>query len=214
MSRTLYFADLESLRRDLIDMGETTMMLFDEAVLALTEPSTKPTLRAGELEAKTDDQHRMIHDRCLNLITLQAPVARDACLITGILDAIVDLELIGDYCYEMVTLLASRRDRMPSQIAVRVREVAGGVRGVLEAAIDCWRRGALKSSGSRGAPAIKADCGALYEMVSRSIAGPGDSMVYVDTMMVCRNLERILRHTLCVADLAPNAPPTEVARAH
>jgi len=28
-------------------------------------------------------------------------VARDASLVTGVLDAIVDLELIGDYAYEV-----------------------------------------------------------------------------------------------------------------
>ena len=40
----------------------------------------------------------------MSVITLQAPVARDARLVTGVLDATVDLELIGDYAYEMVTL--------------------------------------------------------------------------------------------------------------
>ena len=46
-------------------------------------------LTASELEARTDHQHRLIYDQCLNLITLQAPVARDARFVTGVLDAIV-----------------------------------------------------------------------------------------------------------------------------
>ena len=62
--------------------------------------------KASELEAQTDHQHRLIHDQCLNLITLQAPVVRDARLVTGVLDAIVDLELIGDYANETVTRCA------------------------------------------------------------------------------------------------------------
>jgi phosphate uptake regulator len=60
-----------------------------------------PSARASELEAQTDHQHRLIHHQCLNLITLQA---KDARLVTGVLDTIVDLELIGDYAYEIVTL--------------------------------------------------------------------------------------------------------------
>jgi len=48
----------------------------------------------------------------VNRITM---VARDARLITGALDAIVDLKLIGDYAYEMVGLGSVKQCRPPSQ---------------------------------------------------------------------------------------------------
>ena len=44
---------------------------------------------------------------------LQAPVASDARLVTGVLDATVDLELIGDYAYEIVTLTSGIHGRPP-----------------------------------------------------------------------------------------------------
>jgi phosphate uptake regulator len=72
-------------------MGGTTLSLLAEALSAIPYPRPGPSVRAGELEAQTDHQHRLIHDQCLNLIALQAPVARDARLVTGVLDAIVDL---------------------------------------------------------------------------------------------------------------------------
>jgi phosphate uptake regulator len=72
-------------------MGETTLTLFDEAVSIVSEPNPDSVMKAGRLKAKTDDQHRLVHDQCLRLITLQAPVARDARFVTGVLDAIVDL---------------------------------------------------------------------------------------------------------------------------
>src|SRR5580704_8899396 len=104
MMRTRYAGELASVRQNLIAMGETTIALLAEGLRAVADPSPECAEKASELEARTDHQHRLIHDQCLNLITLQAPVARDARLITGALDAIVDLELIGDYAYEIVLL--------------------------------------------------------------------------------------------------------------
>jgi len=91
-------------------MGEATIALLAKQRAQLRE-ATRIHERASELEAKTDHQMRTIHDECLSLITLQAPVARDCGLITGILDAIVDLELIGDYAYEIVTISVSIKQR-------------------------------------------------------------------------------------------------------
>ena len=84
-------------------MGETAVSLLAEALRAIVQPNPASLERASELESQTDHQHRLIHDQCLSLITRQAPVARDARLVTGVLDAIVDLELIGDYAYEIAT---------------------------------------------------------------------------------------------------------------
>jgi phosphate uptake regulator len=72
MMRTHYVSELESVRQNLIQMGETTISLLSEAINALADPSSGPFVRASELEAQTDHQHRLIHDQCLHLITLQA----------------------------------------------------------------------------------------------------------------------------------------------
>jgi phosphate transport system protein len=140
MTRTRYAGELESVRQNLIAMGETTIALLSEALCAVAEPNPGCAEKASELEAQTDHQHRLIHDQCLNLITLQSPVARDARLITGALDAIVDLELIGDYAYEMVGLSSAKLGRLPSQILNQISEIGAKIAEILSAAIDSWRR--------------------------------------------------------------------------
>ena len=209
MLRTHYVSELESVRRNLIQMGETTISLLSEAINAVADPSSGPFVRASELEAQTDHQHRLIHDQCLHLITLQAPVASDARLVTAVLDAIVDLELIGDYAYEIVTLSSSMKHRPPSQIANQMSEVGATVRTSLTTAIESWRTGdrdqALSVQPQEAA--IRADCATLYEKLSQLVSTPGAGTVYVDLMLICRHLERILRHAVCVADQAAGASP-------
>ena len=211
MSRTHYRAELESVRRNLVEMGETTLALFDEAAGTVSEPNPDRAAKASELEARTDHQHRLIHDQCLSLITLQAPVARDARFVTGALDAIVDLELIGDYSYEIVTLASAIRKRPPSQVLLQVSDAAAKVREVLAVAIDAWRSedASLSTSIRPQEPAIRAECGALYEKLAQLTSKTGEATTYVDLMLITRHFERILRHAVCVAAQANEAAPFE-----
>lgn len=214
MSRTHYVEELESVRRNLIQMGETTETLLREALRAVTESNPPNLSKASELEAQTDHQHRVIHDQCLTLITRQAPVARDARLVTGVLDAIVDLELIGDYAYEIVTLSSSMKTRPASQILAQVQRVGGKIQEILATAIDVWRdrEGVPVRFVRPEESAIRAECGALYEKLSQLTSSPGDTAAYVDLMVISRHLERILRHAVCVADEAASAAPADQAR--
>jgi phosphate transport system protein len=195
----------------LIQMGETAVSLLGEALHTVADPNPASAARASELEAQTDHQHRLIHDQCLSLITLQAPVAGDARLITGVLDAIVDLELIGDYAYEIVMLGSSVRRRPPSQVLPQISDVGAKIRESLVAAIDGWRSGgrALALSVRPREASIRADCGTLYEKLSQLTSTPGYAATYVDLMLISRHLERILRHAVCVADQAAEAAPLE-----
>ena len=207
MMRARYAGELESVRQNLIAMGETTIALLAEALRAVVDPNPGCAARASELEARTDHQHRLIHDQCLSVITLQAPVARDARLITGALDAIVDLELIGDYAYEMVGLVPAKQGRLPSQILSQISEIGAKIREVLSAAIDRWRnedRGLALSARPREA-AIRAECQALADKVSLLTSAPGDVTAYVNLLLICRHLERITRHAVCVAEQAAEA---------
>ena len=209
MLRTRFDSELEAARQNLIQMGDVAVTLLGEALRTVAEPGSGPSARASELESQTDHLHRLIHDQCLNLITLQAPVARDARMVTAILDAIVDLELIGDYAYEIATLSHAIGAKPPSQIFVQVADVGGKVRDSLSAAIDTWRSWdrARALSAREREPAVRAGCASLYEKLAQLVSGPGAGAPYMDLMLVCKHLERILRHAICVADQAVDAAP-------
>jgi phosphate transport system protein len=209
MIRLHYVEELESVRKNVVEMGETTLSLVAEALRSVAEPARGPSAKASELEARTDHQHRLIHDQCLNLITLQAPVARDARLVTGALDAIVDLELIGDYAYEIVTLSGSMKSRPPSQLLSQVAAAGAKIQESLSTAISSWRgldRALALSVRPQETP-IRAECCALYEKLSQLTSTSTDAATYVDLMLICRHLERILRHAACIADQAAEASP-------
>jgi phosphate transport system protein len=205
--RAQYLLELESVRQNLVRMGETAVSLLGESLRAVAEPNLASLEKASELESQTDHQHRVIHDECLSLITRQAPVARDARLVTAVLDAIVDLELIGDYAYEITTLSASIERRPPSQIVLEISGIGAKAKEILTTAISYWRGvdcappSTLRSRES----IVRAECEALYEKLSKLTAGPGDATSYVNLMLISRHLERILRHAVCVAEQGADA---------
>jgi phosphate transport system protein len=207
--RTQYVNELESVRRNLVEMGDTTVSLLSETIRTVVDPNSDSAARASELEARTDHQHRLIHDQCLNVIALQSPVARDARMVTGILDAIVDLELIADYEYEIVILSTSMRIRPPSQIITQISEIGARIRDLLSTAIGNWRdSGCAQSSSLRSQEtAIRAECQVLYEKLSKLLASPGDASPYVNLLLIAKHLDRIGRHAVCVGEQAAAAAP-------
>ncbi len=216
MIRARYVNELESVRQNLIAMGDTTIELLAEAMRMVADPNSDSPAHASELESETDRQHRMIHDQCLSLIALQAPVARDARLVTAVLDAIVDLELIGDYAYEIVDLASPKCGRLPSQMRNQVVDIGAKISEVLSVAMRGWRDSdrTLAYSARPRAATLRAECHALSEKVAQLTSAPGDVTSYVNLLLVYRHLERILRNAVCVAEQgAEAAPPALMAQA-
>lgn len=211
MSRMHYASELDAVRVSLSGMGRTTIALLGDALSAIVELAPQALERARQLEATTDEQHRAIHDQCVNLITRQAPVARDARMITGALDAIVDLELIADYAYEIVGLAAAMPRKPPAAIATQLAQIGGKIQSALIVATEAWEGAvAVNPEEMRGqASAIRSENRLIYEKLSQLSAAPADTTVYFDLMLVCRHLDRILRHTVCVAEQAASAAPLE-----
>ena len=209
MTRLHYVSELESARQNMIEMGATTLALFDLALGTIAVPDAEAASKAQALEEVTDEQNRRIHEQCLSLITLQAPVARDARLVTGILEGIVDVELIADYAAEISWLSVGCTKRPTSQIANQVRELGDRIRAMLAVAIESWRTEDREQALSvrPHESVIRSDCQTLYEKLAQLTSLPGDPAAYVNLLLICRHLERIARHSVNVAELAAAAAP-------
>src|SRR5580704_8576668 len=209
MTRMHYRDELELVRQHLIQMGETTSALYAEALGAIGKCDREAAERVQELETQTDHQNRMIHEECLSLITLQAPVARDARLVTAILDAIVDLELIADYANEIASLNLEMTRRPMSQVLVQVSDTGARIGEMLSVAIDSWRKEdrELALSVRPRETSVRAELQNLYEKLSKLMVTPGDGALYVTLLLIARHLERIMKHSVSVAEQAAAAAP-------
>ena len=97
--------DLESLRQDLVRMGEIVQAAIKDAVdaLAKRDKDLARTVMAGD--DIIDRMQVEIEDRCISLIARQQPVATDLRILGTGLKITTDLERIGDHAFDIAKIV-------------------------------------------------------------------------------------------------------------
>ncbi|SHH70617.1 phosphate uptake regulator, PhoU [Caloranaerobacter azorensis DSM 13643] len=88
---------LKELHDSLLKMGTMVEEAIDMAVQSLIEQDVEKAKRVIENDDNIDILEMQIEEKCLDLIALQQPIARDLRRISTILKIITDLERIGDH---------------------------------------------------------------------------------------------------------------------
>lgn len=88
---------LENLKEQLIKMGTIVEEEIGIAIKALVNQDLDLLDKVFELEGKSDQLEIDIEDKCLDILALQQPIAKDLRMISTILKIIIDLERIGDH---------------------------------------------------------------------------------------------------------------------
>jgi len=209
MRRAQHRDELDAIRGNLTEMGQITVTMLNEALATVTRNDPAAAERTHELEARIDDQNRQIHERCLQAMAIPGSRGDEARLVTGIVGAIVDLELIGDYADEIATLGASIQRRPTSQILHRISELGRRINGMLSTAIDGWAGDDLTEAlAMRPREAdLRSECRVLYDKLFKLMSVPGDGGVYLHLLLICKHLELIARHAVSIGEQAVVAAP-------
>lgn len=94
--RNKFDKELDLLNNELIEMGNLIESSIEAAVFALTQKNIDLAKRVVEGDREINDMEKAIERRCLKLLLMQQPVARDLRLISSALKMITDMERIGD----------------------------------------------------------------------------------------------------------------------
>ncbi|KGG80554.1 PhoU family transcriptional regulator [Caloranaerobacter azorensis H53214] len=97
MMRKHFDLQLKELHDSLLKMGTMIEEAIDMAVQSLIEQDVEKAKRVIENDDNIDILEMQIEEKCLDLIALQQPIARDLRRISTILKIITDLERIGDH---------------------------------------------------------------------------------------------------------------------
>jgi phosphate transport system protein len=95
--RKTFSHNLEDLQQSMLEMGALAEELIKESVKALI---TRDVALAEKVIAADDEIDRMeidIENRCMRLLALQQPMAKDLRMIGGVLKIISDIERLSDH---------------------------------------------------------------------------------------------------------------------
>lgn len=95
--RKYFDKELEDLNALLLKMGILTEEIIGISIKSLLNQDADLADKVIKLDDKIDDMEIIIEEKCLELIVLQQPMAKDLREISAILKIITDLERIGDH---------------------------------------------------------------------------------------------------------------------
>ena len=110
-ARKAFDEELKSLQDDLKKMGAVVEEMLDTAVKALAERDVETALQLDDADDIVDRYNLDIENRCLHLLALQQPMARDLRTIAGAMKIITDVERAGDYIVDIGKIAAQLADR-------------------------------------------------------------------------------------------------------
>ncbi len=96
VARRSFDEELKELKEDMLKMGSYVEEAIFKAVRALAEQDIKLAEEVNQNDERIDEYEVKIEEKCIRLIALQQPVAKDLRTIGMITKIITDLERIGD----------------------------------------------------------------------------------------------------------------------
>ncbi|TMQ72825.1 MAG: phosphate signaling complex protein PhoU [Candidatus Eisenbacteria bacterium] len=192
--------DLEELKEQLLLMGgraEANVLKAVEALRRLDEPLAREVFADDHI---IDRMEIDIEERCLRLLALQQPLARDLRFITAVLKINNDLERVGDHAVNIAGSAARLAPAPHLQPLVDIPRLAKLAGGMLHDALDAF----VRRDTERARRLCREDDAVdllnrqvFDELIRYMTADPSAVPRAMELILVSRNLER-------VADLATN----------
>jgi phosphate transport system protein len=117
--RETFHAELDALMGDLARIARLAGQMMTNASTALHHAD----LGLAELVISGEDERKALHDdlrqRCVTMLALQAPVAKDLRLVVAAMHAVGDLERMGDLAQHIAKIARLRHPTVPVPAEVR-----------------------------------------------------------------------------------------------
>jgi len=203
-TRQAFDTQLRDLEQDLLRMGSYVEEMENQAVRALLSRDAVLAQKVIDEDDVVDDLDLSIETRCMRLLALQQPMAKDLRTIGTFLKAITDLERIGDYSVDI------------ARIALRLVDHPGALPRVdlagMSEAVNAMNRHTLRAFVDRDLEAVWRICKeeddvvdhAYHQMVDELLElmrqEPNQVVPAAYFILAARSLERIADHLTNVAE--------------
>ena len=196
-----HFEDqIEELKGQLLLMSGQAERIIRKAVEALQRRDLALADEVFRDDKAIDRLEIDIEERCIELLALQQPLARDLRLITSAIKISNDLERVGDHAVNIAGCVQKLVKLPTVQPLADLRPLVEGATGMLREALDAFVRRDADSARRlvlRDDEVDDLNRHLFGELLARMVRNPAEIEASLTFVLVGRNLERI-------ADLATN----------
>lgn len=199
-----YEKELQEIKDNLIYIGALTEKAIDGAMRSLLERDSELARKVIGGDAEIDSKDTELEDRCIRLLALRQPAARDLRFITTAIKIDGHLERIGDMAVNIAekAILLNKEPQLKPYIDLpRMAELT---RQMIRESLDAMMDGNLDLANE--VREIENTVDALNEQIFRELL----TFMLEDTrtihraviiMQISKNLERIADHAKGIADM-------------
>lgn len=135
----LAFADeIRELEQDILKMGSVVEQMLHKSIEALAARNAGLADEAIALDDIVDEYNLGIENKCLKLLALQQPMARDLRTIAAALKIITDVERMGDYVVDIAKTVKKLCDEPLFKPLVRIPRMADIVKKMLRETLEAF----------------------------------------------------------------------------
>jgi phosphate transport system protein len=141
MVRTTFHSELEAAEAELMAQGSLVKQQLETVTRAVAERDSEAAQRVIDDDEGVDALYVSTEARILNLLALQAPVARDLRLVSAILHSNMHVERMGDLCVNIAKFVRNEQPYPPdSPIVMRLTEMGARASEMLDLALAAFTK--------------------------------------------------------------------------
>jgi len=136
-----YDAELTTIRERLLEMGGKVELMINDSLKSLVERDSELADRVIAYDHEINRLEMEIDGRCLEVLALRQPAARDLRFITLALKIVTDLERIGDQCRNIGKRAKELNEEPPLKPYIDLPRMALHAGTMVKEALDAFVRG-------------------------------------------------------------------------
>lgn len=202
-TRQSYDHELETLRVEILRMGEIVGQAIEDAVQSLARQDGELARKVIAGDDLVDKMEMDIEDKCMVLIARQQPLARDLRIIGTGLKITTDLERMGDHAYDIARVTLRLANQPLIKPLVDIPRMARMAQRMLSDSLDAYTK--MDIALAEQVCLADDEVDAIYDQVFRELL----TYMMEDTrtisqatqlIFVGRYLERIADHATNIAE--------------
>ncbi|WP_298269137.1 phosphate signaling complex protein PhoU [Geobacter sp.] len=136
-----YDTELNDIRAKLLEMGGRVEKMITDSMKALVERDSDLARKTIALDHEINHLEMEIDEKCLQVLALRQPAARDLRFITLALKIVTDLERIGDQCTSVAKRAIELNEEPPLKPYIDLPRMATCAGGMVKESLDAFVRG-------------------------------------------------------------------------
>ncbi len=137
----IFDQELNDLRSRILAMGGKVEAMINGSVASLVNRDSKLAQQIIAMDHEVNTLEVAVDEKCLELLALRQPAARDLRFITLALKIVTDLERIGDQCANIAKRALELNDEPPLKPYIDIPRMAHWTEVMLKEALDAFVRG-------------------------------------------------------------------------